>query len=271
MKRLIWAGFFIALIAVGVAVAYSNRTAIRDLLYERTKPDLPAAQTLVNQEESDIGQPPEPPTPPKPIEKTAPKTEPKTVPEELNLAVPFTSQAPHMNWDEDHEDFCEEASVLMARRYFAKEPAGKINPDTAEGELQEIKTWELEQFGYFKDTTAEETARIIREKYGLTAEVTSGLTLPLTKLYLSTGRLILVPAAGRELHNPFFKQPGPIYHMLVIHGFTNDGKLITNDPGTRRGEGYLYDPAVVFGAIADWDQATQTITKDRQPVIVVSK
>ena len=37
---------------------------------------------------------------------------------EINLDVPFTSQAPHLNWDQPYQDFCEEASVLMAVQYL---------------------------------------------------------------------------------------------------------------------------------------------------------
>ena len=34
--------------------------------------------------------------------------------EEINLDIPFTSQAPSLNWDQPYQDFCEEASILMA-------------------------------------------------------------------------------------------------------------------------------------------------------------
>ena len=61
-----------------------------------------------------------------------------------------------------------------------------------------------------------------------------------------------MPSAGRELGNPNFKSPGPIYHNLVIRGYTKDGKFITNDPGTRKGEQYIYDQDVVMAAIHDW-------------------
>src|SRR3990167_747254 len=41
---------------------------------------------------------------------------------EVNLDIPFTSQAPHLNWDQPYQDFCEEASILMAVQYVHGEP-----------------------------------------------------------------------------------------------------------------------------------------------------
>ena len=60
---------------------------------------------------------------------------------------------------------------------------------------------------------------------------------------------MIVPAAGRLLGNKYFQQPGPVYHMLVVKGFTSDGKIITNDVGTRRGQNYVYDEDVFLNAI----------------------
>ena len=61
---------------------------------------------------------------------------------------------------------------------------------------------------------------------------------------------MLVPTAGRELGNPYYKQPGPIYHFLVIRGYTSK-YLITNDVGTRRGEEYKYKFDILINAVHD--------------------
>ena len=73
------------------------------------------------------------------------------------------------------------------------------------------------------------------------------------KTALSQSKAVIVPAAGRKLGNPYYTQPGPLYHMLVIKGYTKDGRFITNDPGTRRGADFIYDPAVLWNAIRDWN------------------
>ena len=64
--------------------------------------------------------------------------------------------------------------------------------------------------------------------------------------------MIIIPAAGRLLGNPYFQTPGPIYHMLVIRGY-NATEFITNDPGTKRGDGFKYKYQTLINAIHDWD------------------
>ena len=172
------------------------------------------------------------------------------VPAERNLAVPFTSQAPHANWDEDHGEFCEEASVLMVGRYFDEREIPSA--DDAEAGLQQIKQWEVENLGFYFDTTAAETAKVIEGLYRLKVDLKVNPTIDDIKRAIASNKLVIVPAAGRELGNPNFTAPGPIYHNFVIRGYTKDGKFITNDPGTRKGGSYVYDQSVVMDAIRDW-------------------
>lgn len=199
------------------------------------------------------------------LNSVATNTAMQPLPAAKNLAVPFTSQAPHAKWDTDHGEFCEEASVLMTGRYFQ----GRIfnGPDDAEQGLQEIKKWEVEHLGYYFDTTAAETAQIIAGVYSLKVTLKENPTVTDIKLAISQGKLVLVPAAGRELGNPNFTGLGPIYHMLVIRGYTKDQKFITNDPGTRKGEQYIYDQSVVMAAIRDWVPSGDR-TKPRQGDVV---
>lgn len=172
------------------------------------------------------------------------------LPSAKNLKVPFTSQAPHGKWDGDHNEFCEEASVVMVGRYWTDRTIASA--DEAEAALQQIKTWEIEHLGFFYDTTADEVAKILEGMYDLKVEVKRNPTVEDIKRAVAAGKPVIVPSAGRELGNPNFRQPGPIYHMLVIRGYTADGKFITNDPGTRKGEQYVYDTAVVMNAMHDW-------------------
>lgn len=171
----------------------------------------------------------------------------------VNLDIPFTSQAPYKIWDEDHEEFCEEASVLMAASYIRGDNS-ITSPAIADAELYKIKAWEMSIFGYFKDTTAAESARILREYFGIAkVEVISDPTVNDIKSWLSQGRAVLVPAAGRRLGNPNFTGQGPLYHMLVIKGYNQAGQFITNDPGTRNGADYIYDTSVIMNAMHDWN------------------
>jgi hypothetical protein len=174
-----------------------------------------------------------------------------TLPVEANLAVPFTPQAPHANWEDPYGEFCEEASVLMAIRYLQnkKIPSATV----ADAALLAIQDFEEKRFGYYKDTNAEETATIFREHFSYTnVEVKQNPTINNIKQAIAVGRVVLVPVAGREIGNPYFQTPGPLYHMLVIKGYTSDGKFITNDPGTKRGADFLYNEEVLMNAIHDW-------------------
>ena len=193
-------------------------------------------------------------------------TKPTAAVNEINLAIPFTSQAPKQNWDAAHEQFCEEAAVLMVASYVL----GRDIPDVnyADEQLFAIKTFEEKRFGYFEDTTAEETAVILREYYKI-SQVTVVYDPAIADITqaLSQGKAVIVPAAGRELGNPYFTAPGPLYHMLVIKGYTKEGRFITNDAGTRRGANYLYDPNVVLNAIHDWNGGD--VEHGRKVIIVV--
>jgi hypothetical protein len=91
------------------------------------------------------------------------------------------------------------------------------------------------------------------ENPSLHADILKDPTEASMKAALAEGKLIIVPAAGRQLGNPFFQTPGPPYHMLVLRGYTKDGHVITNDPGTKRGENFAYTWTTLINAIHDWN------------------
>ena len=171
-----------------------------------------------------------------------------SLPVEYNLAVPFQSQAPFKNWDMPYQEACEEASLIMADAFFYKR---EITPDIMDRKIQDLVDWQLKRFGYYKDTTSKEVVEIAQEYFGLNAFIDEDVSIENIKQILSQNKLILVPAAGRILPNPNFTGEGPLYHMLVIRGYT-DKYFITNDPGTRNGEEFLYKYNDLINAIHDW-------------------
>lgn len=187
------------------------------------------------------------------------------VPTELNLAIPFTSQAPFANWDAVHEETCEEASILMAGRFLLGREIG--DAQDAETAMLEIVEVEETEFGYGVSITAEETAAVLETIYpDLVAEVVYDFNWDDVKTALAQGYPVIAPAAGRELGNPNFTAPGPLYHMLVIKGYTAD-LVITNDPGTRKGADYTYSYDTVYDAIHDWNDGT--VTTGQKAIIIV--
>ncbi|MBT5808408.1 hypothetical protein HOI18_04015 [Candidatus Uhrbacteria bacterium] len=192
------------------------------------------------------------------------------LPLSINLAVPFTSQAPHANWDYPYKETCEEASVYMVHRYFEGEPEGMIDAQKADDAILKIVAFEEGLFGYYEDTTVEQTGIFAEMMYGFSSAVAiEDPTVDDIKTQLAEGRPVIVPAAGRMLGNPYFTAPGPIYHMLVVRGYTEDDQFIVNDPGTKRGEAYLYDVDTLMSAIHDWNDGEE-ITDGGRVVLVLN-
>jgi len=171
---------------------------------------------------------------------------------EVNLDVPFTSQAPHGNWDLPYQEACEEASALMAIRYAFGNSI--LSAEDADAGLLDLVRANEEILGFPIDQSAEQVMALIHEiDPNISVALLRNPTINLLQSELSQGHAIIVPAAGRELNNPFFHQPGPLYHMFVLRGYTDDGYFIVNDPGTKQGEGYLYTFERVMEAMGDWN------------------
>lgn len=200
------------------------------------------------------------------------------LPSTVNHNVPFTAQAPYGVWDHLHGEACEEASALMAYWYARGESGiaspgytNRVEPAKADAALQAAVAWQNKTFGYFEDTTAEETARMLREHFGLkNVRLSTDVTEQSMQRELAAGNVLLLPAAGQLLGNPNFRAPGPPYHMLVVRGYNSTG-FITNDPGTRNGEGYVYASTTLLNAVHDWTGDKSTITQGKKVMIVVGK
>lgn len=168
---------------------------------------------------------------------------------QVNLAVPFSPQAPFGDWSLPYQEACEEVSVILVHKYYAQK---SLTPEIAKNEIIELVDWQKNRFGYYQHTTSRETATILREYYNYRrVDVLYDITIDNIKLHVLAGRPVIVPLAGQLVGNPYYRQPGPVYHMLVIKGITKNGDFITNDVGTKRGQNYVYDDKVLFNAIHD--------------------
>lgn len=195
-----------------------------------------------------------------------PIEESQKISSKILIDVPFTTQAPFANWDEYHEEACEEASLVMIKYFLNKK---ELNPEIAEKEIQNLIQFQIEKYGDYKDSSVEKLVRLGREFYGIkNLKVVYDFPKDDLKKYLSFGRPIIIPAAGKSLKNPNFKLPGPIYHNLVLTGYDKN-MIITNDPGTRKGQGYKYDVDTLYGAIHDFPGQKSDITKGRKAMIII--
>lgn len=175
-------------------------------------------------------------------------------------------QAPYANWDELHEETCEEAALLMVQRFWTK---GTLSEQTAETELQAMVKWETEN-GYGYDVNMVELLDVAKRHYGLNGYIETEVTVEKIKEILAKGYPIIIPAAGRELGNPYFSGEGPWYHVLTVVGY--DAKnFITHDPGTKRGEGYKYEQNHLVSVIHDWTGVKEETNTGQKRMLVITK
>lgn len=192
----------------------------------------------------------------------------KKIAEDINLAVPFTSQAPTQNWNQPFQDACEEASLLMVDYYYQN----KNLPDkvAVENILQDMVTWQEQHWGAHENLTVAKLADFALTNFNYHSEIVHDLTVDKIKSYLLKGRPLIVPADGKKLANPNFRNGGPVYHMLVIKGFVGD-KFITNDPGTRNGADFVYAQDNLIESIADWDANKNAASGGKVALVIMPK
>jgi len=204
-----------------------------------------------------------------------PQTEEKEILklESVLLDVPFVCQAPNAEWDNDiFQEGCEEVSVLMAVAWARGQDLSK---ELAREEIIKMAEYQTKNYGEYRDTSAQDTVdRLIKGYFDYSkAEVKRGISLDDLIAELLRNKVVIVPVDGRALGNPYFTQPGPEKHMLVVIGYdAQTGQFITNEGGTRRGEKYRYNQDVLFNSIRDYTTGFhQPIEKVEKVMIVVWK
>lgn len=267
-KIIIWLIFGLV-VAAGLFCAFQNRVMIKDWWNGKAANDLPPAQSsenfnlnTVTDDNRNTNQ-----TVNVNINNNT-NTEPKALPAEINLKVPFTSQAPDANWDMPYQEACEEAAAIMIDAYWNKK-ASFTKPE-ADAAILDLVAFEEKNYGFYKDTNGIETVRFIKDKWGYkTVDLYTGseVTIERIKREVANGYPVLVLTAGRMLGNPNYKAPGPIYHALVVKGYKKDGTIITNDPGTRKGADYVYAPEILLNAIHEWNNGD--VNNGQKAMIVI--
>lgn len=181
------------------------------------------------------------------------------------LKAPFAPQAPTANWDAEHEETCEEMSLILVA--LAKQGIYSLTPEEAEVHLQKLLEYErAHQYG--EDITVAELQAIAKNYYNLDSEVISVREAEDLERPLNQGKFVIVPLAGRELGNPYFSGDGPWYHMVLLTGYTQES-FITHDVGTRRGRNYEYEKLRFLNAIHDWTGVKEEIFRGERKALVI--
>jgi uncharacterized protein YvpB len=187
-----------------------------------------------------------------------------SIPEKAYLNVPFSPQAPFGNWDQPYQDACEEASIIMVH-YFLQ---GKtLSRDQMNTEILKMVAWQEKNWGGHHDLEATQIVSLAKSFYGYkNIKLKYGFTIDDIKKEIAAGHPVIIPSAGRLLGNPNFRGAGPLYHCLVIKGYTRDW-IITNDPGTRNGFDYVYLYETILKAAHEWNGGN--VTQGRSAMIVI--
>jgi hypothetical protein len=172
----------------------------------------------------------------------------------VQLAVPFTIQAPDSDWSEPWAEGCEEAALLMVDAYLKGQHEATLPVAETKQAIEKMVDWQLTRFGSHKNLGVDALAVIARDYLNYQqVTVKHNIRLSDIRSTLRAGHPVIVPAAGRLLGNPYFKTPGPLYHVFVIIGFDGD-QFIVNENGTRQGKSYRYSAAILENALHDWQE-----------------
>jgi hypothetical protein len=249
---------------------YNTTTKIKEVILPTEKNILP--KTEIKKEKAEIDKQSKKRTKEINNEITGSKTTTTTEIEIIILDVPFTSQAPLAEWnDPRQQDGCEEAAALMAVRWARGQT---LTRQEAKEEILAASKYEQEMYGEYRDASATDTAeRIIKGYFGYedyeVKKITSAKDI-ITEL--RQGRVTIVPMHGQKLKNPFYTQPGPERHMLVICGYDFITKeFITNDNGTRKGEKYRYPEDIFYEAIRDYPTGYHVPIEQVNKVMIIVK
>ncbi len=177
---------------------------------------------------------------------------------------PFQSQAPLGNWDALHEEACEEASLILVK--FWKD-GKQVSAQTMEDEIQKMVAWESAH-DYAQDASVQQMAQIAQDYYKMAKPSPEyDITIADIKRAVSENHPVIIPAAGQLLGNPYFTPPGPVYHMMVVIGYSGNS-IIVQDVGTRRGDHYQYNQEILLNAIHDWAGSKDNVTSGRKAMLV---
>jgi len=204
------------------------------------------------------------------------------IPEFIDLKTPFVSQAPLNNWDNLHNEACEEASVLSVIAGLENQ---SLSRDEMDKEIIKMVDWQMDYFGGHYDLPINNVEELIEKYYNnkYNVQIIENPSMDNIKKELASGNPLIIPASGRTLANPHYTGLGPVYHMLVIRGYDeNTQEFITNDVGTHHtGDSYRFKMSIVFDAIHDmpaWGKQKNDLDRDpnmifegRKVVIIVEK
>src|SRR3989344_5584812 len=183
--------------------------------------------------------------------------------------VPFVPQSPFgERGNPVFENACEEAVLLMSYSWAVRHPLVR---EEAREEILAMAEYEKILFGFHEDTSAADTARLMKEYLGYDSfRVQDGVAASDIIPELLKGNLVIIPVNGQKLGNPRFEPPGPIVHMILVHGYDfARNEFIVHDPGTQFGKDYRYSFDVIADAFEDYSSGKEVIAGSGTRAMIV--
>lgn len=190
------------------------------------------------------------------------------LPKQFKLDVPFEPQSPFAEWDHTHNEACEEAAIIMVHFFLTGE---ELTSSVANEEILEMVQYQKDNWGGHYDLEAKEIGELAEEFYGYEkVRVEYGISIKDIKEEIYNENPVILPTAGRNLNNPYYRDPGPPYHALVAIGWNEEDKeMIVNDPGTKRGESFPFSYENLLDSIHEWNGGN--IDQGRRAMILIEK
>lgn len=199
------------------------------------------------------------------------KDEPKDsrqLPEQFKLDVPFEPQSPFAEWDHTHNEACEEEAIIMVHFFLTGQ---ELTPRIANKEILEMVEYQKNNWGGHYDLEAKEIGELAKGFYGYEkVRVEYGISIQDIKKEIYNEIPVILPTAGRNLNNPYYKDPGPLYHALVAIGWNEkDREMIVNDSGTKRGENFHFSYKNLLDSVHEWNEGN--IDQGKRAMILIEK
>ncbi len=155
-------------------------------------------------------------------------------PQSVYLNVPFAMQVPTGEWNDPRQkDGCEEASSIMAMAWVR---GGSVPAEEVRRDIINMSEYENVLYGFFEDTSAQDTATLIRNYYQHTGvTVTTDITTEHIKTAIANNHPVIIPINTRFLHHPLYRN-GPIRHTVIVVGYDEAlGEIVIHDPLYKNG------------------------------------
>lgn len=179
--------------------------------------------------------------------------------------VPFHAQAPYAVWDELHNEACEEAAIVLAKYYL---DGVSLDDQEMDEQILRLVDWEVKNWGGHYNLSIAKTAELAENNYNIKTKIFNNANIDTLKTEIAKNHPVIVPAAGRLLGNPYFRQPGPVYHMLVVIGY-DEKNMIVQELGNNHGANYHYNTKIFENAWHDWAGDAENIEQGAKNFLIL--